>query len=81
MSVHQVSIQSTGYVEITRIENLGERDETLKEVLHSEQLKQYGNFWIPPEPQPFVPGRKIKIHLKDVSGAENTVYIALYCLY
>jgi len=81
VSVLQVAVASTGAFEITRIEKFGDKDEALDGVLHSEQLKQYGNFWLPPEPVPFRVGRKIIFYVTDISGATNTVYIGLVCVF
>jgi len=81
VSVLQVAATSTGAFEITRIEKFGDKDEALNGVLHSEQLKQYGNFWLPPEPVPFRVGRKIVFYVTDISGAANTIYISLVCVF
>jgi len=81
VSVLQIAVTSTGAFEITRIENLGDKEETLDGVLHSDQLKQHGNFWLPPEPVPFIVGRKIRFYVTDISGAANTIYIGLVCVF
>ena len=70
----------TGAFQITKIEIEGQRP-FLAGTLHSEQLKERGNTIELPEDIHVPANKEIIFYVKDISGAENTVYIGVIAQY
>ncbi|MCS7369071.1 MAG: hypothetical protein NDF57_05115 [archaeon GBS-70-058] len=71
-----IFVNSSGRCEISNIEIGGYRD-IFEGAMEVDQLKVYGNYYPLKEPIPITVGQDIIFALKDISGASNTVYIAL----
>jgi len=72
-----LAVNSSGRCEISDIERLGQ-PKILDGFIELDQLKKEGNIFPLPSPEPFVKGDKLSFKIKDISGATNRIYIALF---
>jgi len=78
VTVHRIGFSSTGAFKIDRIEH-SDLGELVDGSLHNETLKKNGNGFDLAEPLPLPAKKDFVIHLTDLSGSSNTVYITLFC--
>ncbi|MEM4469068.1 MAG: hypothetical protein QXS32_08400 [Candidatus Nezhaarchaeales archaeon] len=77
VTIHKISITSTGRVEINRIEIVGKRL-ILKGKIEAANLHEQGNIKVLEEPIALGKGETLSISLLDISGAANRVYVAVF---
>jgi len=76
MTWKKVHVMATGRCEITKIEIVGV-DILVAGVIELDHLKEYGNTFNLPEDISLAKGTEVIFYVKDISGAANTVYIAI----